>query len=81
MSKIRHEGNVCRVLTTDIGSIKDAKKFVAESLFPLGIKLDGLAAGKGVTISENIREANETLDDIFIPDEIDTTPPAAPRYT
>ena len=47
-------------------NIKDAKKFVAENPVPLVIKLDGLAAGKGVTIAESRAEANQALDDIFI---------------
>ena len=61
--------NVSTANYKEFGSIEDAKKFVEESPFPLVIKLDGLAAGKGVTISESKPEANKTLDDIFNPNE------------
>lgn len=42
-----------------------AKKFVLEKGTPIVIKADGLAAGKGVIIAQNIDEANAAIDDIF----------------
>ncbi len=42
-----------------------AQKFVAGKKHPLVIKASGLAAGKGVFISKNIKESENTLDSIF----------------
>jgi phosphoribosylamine--glycine ligase len=42
-----------------------AKKFIRTSKYPLVIKADGLAAGKGVYICENIEEANYAVEEIF----------------
>tara|TARA_B100000686_G_scaffold193384_1_gene200195 strand:- start:259 stop:1521 length:1263 start_codon:yes stop_codon:yes gene_type:complete len=44
---------------------KDAKKFLSNSIFPLVIKADGLAAGKGVYICNNSSEALNSVDEIF----------------
>ncbi len=54
--------------TAAYGRFKDAsaaKKFVAEKGTPIVIKADGLAAGKGVIIAENMDQANEAIDDIL----------------
>ncbi len=42
-----------------------AKAFVAEKGAPIVIKADGLAAGKGVIIAEEIEDAFAAIDDIF----------------
>ena len=42
-----------------------AKSFLKKSNFPLVIKADGLAAGKGVYICENIKSAIIAVDEIF----------------
>lgn len=42
-----------------------AKKYIAAQEFPLVIKADGLAAGKGVVIAENLTQAQTAIDDIF----------------
>ena len=39
--------------------------FLENSKFPIVIKADGLAAGKGVYISKNFSEAKEAVDEIF----------------
>jgi len=39
--------------------------FLKNSKFPIVIKADGLAAGKGVYISKNLSEAKEAVDEIF----------------
>ena len=44
---------------------KDASNFLGNSQFPIVIKADGLAAGKGVYISENKLDANQAIKEIF----------------
>ena len=43
----------------------ESKNFINNSVFPIVIKADGLASGKGVYISENKQEANQAVDEIF----------------
>ena len=43
----------------------DSKKFLENSNYPIVIKADGLAAGKGVYICENQGEAFQAIDEIF----------------
>lgn len=45
--------------------IESAKKGVSEFGFPVVIKADGLAAGKGVIIANNLNEAIDALDSIM----------------
>ena len=50
----------------DIFQNKDsAKKFLTNSIFPLVIKADGLAAGKGVYICNTNSEALAAINEIF----------------
>ena len=44
---------------------EDAIKFLKSSNFPIVVKADGLASGKGVYICENPHEANESVKEIF----------------
>ncbi|MFH1359497.1 MAG: phosphoribosylamine--glycine ligase [Candidatus Omnitrophota bacterium] len=56
------------VPTSDFESFEnydEAVNFVQEADFPLVIKADGLAAGKGVMICQSRKEAQEALDDIM----------------
>lgn len=46
-------------------SKQSALEFIEDNGFPVVIKLDGLASGKGVTIAENIYDAQVTLHAIF----------------
>ena len=46
-------------------NIENAIKFLKSSNFPIVIKVDGLASGKGVYICENSQEANEAVEEIF----------------
>ena len=41
--------------------IEDALEFLKEQLFPIVIKADGLAAGKGVIIAESYKEAEKAV--------------------
>jgi len=45
--------------------LKQAELFLKTSKFPLVVKADGLAAGKGVYICENIKSAKIALEEIF----------------
>ncbi len=44
---------------------KEANLFLKNNKFPLVVKADGLAAGKGVYICEDIKEANKAVEEIF----------------
>ena len=46
-------------------NIDDAKKFINEVKFPLVIKADGLASGKGVYICEDKKNAVNSIEEIF----------------
>jgi phosphoribosylamine--glycine ligase len=46
-------------------NIDDAEQFLKKKKFPVVIKADGLASGKGVYICENIDEAQVAIKDIF----------------
>lgn len=45
---------------------EDALKYLRNTKYPLVIKADGLAAGKGVIICNNFPEASSALDEIFV---------------
>ncbi|RPH31970.1 MAG: phosphoribosylamine--glycine ligase [Bacteroidales bacterium] len=47
------------------GQNREAKQFLTQLKPPYVLKADGLAAGKGVVISEDINEANITIDEFF----------------
>jgi len=54
--------------TAKFGVFKDkeqSKEFIKNSNFPIVIKADNLASGKGVYISNNLKEANIAVDEIF----------------
>jgi len=44
---------------------KEALTFLKNSNFPIVVKADGLAAGKGVYICENIKEASKAVNEVF----------------
>ena len=46
--------------------INKTKKFLIKSNYPLVIKADGLAAGKGVIICKDYDEASDTIDEMFV---------------
>lgn len=45
--------------------LDEAIDYLKNSTFPIVLKADGLAAGKGVIISENLSEATKTITDMF----------------
>ena len=49
----------------NFSNIKEALSFLQNCNFPIVIKADGLAAGKGVYISENYKEASKAVNEIF----------------
>ena len=63
--------NLCQkynIPTAKFGIFQNSEKsknFINNSNFPIVIKADGLASGKGVYISDNILEANAAVDEIF----------------
>jgi len=63
--------NLCKkhsIPTADFGvfeNIEDAKNFLQSVNYPIVIKADNLAAGKGVYISKNFEEANLAVNEIF----------------
>ena len=63
--------NICKkynIPTANFGIFKKKENtlnFLKNSKFPIVIKADGLAAGKGVYISKNFSEATEAVDEIF----------------
>ena len=57
-----------KIPTAKFGIFSNTKKalsFLQSCNFPIVIKADGLAAGKGVYISENYKEASKAVDEIF----------------
>ena len=46
-------------------TLEEASVFLDNSKFPLVVKADGLAAGKGVYICENINQSKESIKEIF----------------
>ena len=63
--------NLCKkfnIPTANFGvfeKIEDAKNFLKNVNFPIVVKADNLAAGKGVYICKNSNEANLAVDEIF----------------
>ena len=63
--------NICKkynIPTADFGIFnneKDAKKFLEKSKFPIVIKANNLASGKGVYICENNTQSIEAVNEIF----------------
>lgn len=48
---------------------EDARAYIAKGTFPVVLKYDGLAAGKGVVIAQDYDEAERTLRDMLVDEE------------
>ena len=63
--------NLCRkynIPTADFGIFKDIEKsfnFLKKCKFPIVVKADGLAAGKGVYICESLEQSKNAVEEIF----------------
>ena len=63
--------NLCRkynIPTADFGIFKDIEKsfnFLEKCKFPIVVKADGLAAGKGVYICESLEQSKNAVEEIF----------------
>ena len=62
---IMSEAGVPTAAYSEVKSRAEADKYCASAAYPLVLKADGLAAGKGVVICRNQEEANEGLDFLF----------------
>lgn len=65
MKKIAVDNNVPTAAYETFKDKKNALEFAKKLGFPCVIKTDGLAAGKGVLIPNNLEECIEALDEIF----------------
>ena len=63
--KICQKYNIPTANFAILENIEDAIKFLKSTNFPIVVKVDGLASGKGVYICENSQEANEAVEEIF----------------
>ena len=57
MKKVCQDFNIPTAAYEEFDNFEQAKKFINQSKHPLVIKSDGLAAGKGVTISQTIEQS------------------------
>ena len=63
--KICKEENIPTADFKILNNIQDALNYLENKNFPLVVKADGLAAGKGVYICENYEEAEKAVEEIF----------------
>jgi phosphoribosylamine---glycine ligase len=62
----RHGIPAARSRTFSPDEVSNAEAFVASGSFPIVLKADGLASGKGVVIAENLDEAKRALREILV---------------
>lgn len=65
MKEIISKNKIPTAIYQDFTNEKDALEFVKTMSMPCVIKTDGLAAGKGVIIAQNLEEAQENISEIF----------------
>ncbi len=61
-----HRRNIPTAVYKIFDNPKDALEFLAQAQFPLVVKADGLAAGKGVVICKDLKEAQRAVDEIMV---------------
>ena len=65
LQKLCKDNNIPTAKYGVFKSFKEAKKFLDSSNHPIVIKADGLAAGKGVYICDNIEQSLDAVNEIF----------------
>ena len=60
-----HQCNIPTAPYKILNSAKEAYEFLKQAQFPLVVKADGLASGKGVVICENVKQAHEAVKQIM----------------
>ena len=65
MKKVCQDFNIPTAAYEEFDNFERAKKFINQSKHPLVIKSDGLAAGKGVTISQTVEESIQCTKEIL----------------
>jgi len=63
--KICEKYNIPTAKFGNFSNLISSLKFIKNSNFPIVVKADGLAAGKGVSICENVSEAEVSINEIF----------------
>ena len=61
-----HRRNIPTAIYKIFDDPKPALEFLSQAQFPLVVKADGLAAGKGVVICKNFKEAQQAIDEIMV---------------
>lgn len=61
-----HRRNIPTAVYKIFDDPKSAQEFLDKAQFPLVVKADGLAAGKGVVICKTLDEARQAIDDIMV---------------
>ncbi|HDZ86643.1 MAG TPA: phosphoribosylamine--glycine ligase [Actinobacteria bacterium] len=64
--RLMQQNNISTAEFESFDNLGDALAYIEKKPFPQVIKADGLAAGKGVIIVENVKSAKELLEEIFI---------------
>lgn len=63
---LMHEQKIPTAKYKTFTNQEDAIKYIKNESFPIVIKADGLATGKGVTICEDLAQAQKVLNDIMV---------------
>ncbi|MBI3314661.1 MAG: phosphoribosylamine--glycine ligase, partial [Candidatus Omnitrophica bacterium] len=61
-----HRRNIPTAVYRVFDDAKEAKAFLAQAQFPLVVKADGIAAGKGVYVCGHLKEAQTAIDEIMV---------------
>lgn len=61
-----HRRNIPTAVYKVFDDPQEASAFLQKAQFPLVVKADGLAAGKGVAVCQNIKEAQTAIDDMMV---------------